>query len=250
MSKQSWLWALTTKQFALACVALVLVLVALGAAAAAILVPPQRVHEVRLVVGTRELSAQQVPYYSTATLSLAETYARYVTEALATGAEASISASVIAGTPVIRIQASASTDDASRKAVEQASIHLMTQVNAGGSENLERLRTAVVEASEEVAELKAARAALKAGASADRRVQAETRVRLAELRLVAASEAYRSAQLSNLNATTQLAVIQPAYSVTESLPKPILAGAIGGGVLGGLLSLAWFSLRAKRPTVG
>lgn len=85
--------------------------------------------EARLVVGEQTISAQSVPGYELATEQLAATYARLVegdyvrvAAATATGHNANVTlqASPISGSSVIRIQASADSDLASRNAANVA----------------------------------------------------------------------------------------------------------------------------------
>lgn len=248
MSKTGWVRSLDTRRITLISAALIIVLAGVGAALAAVLLPPRVAYETRLVVGTSELSAQQVPYYSTATVSLAETYARYITEVDGAGHAAELSASVIAETPVLRIEAVAPRAEDAKAAAEQAAANLMTKVNEGRSADFARLSDAVAQASNDLAELQGAEARLPENASASERARVAADIRLAELRLTAASDVYRNAQVADLNPTLQLSVIQEAFPVTETLPRPLLVGALAGGALGGLLCLVLFTLQAKRPS--
>lgn len=252
MDIRSWARQLSTQQVLAYGALLIIGLALLGANLAAIFVPRAYVFETRVVVGTRELTAQQVPYYSTAAVSMAETYARYVTEAdgAEVSPEVSITASVIADSPVIRVQASAPVEEDARTAVEQATENLITEANEGVPARSADLSAEIADRTRELAELTLQSEELEEVEDPDRDelVRVQTEVRLTELRLSALSEAYLEAQTASLNPATQLSAMEPAYQVTETVPRPVLVGGVAGAMLGAFAVFGWFTLRARRPS--
>lgn len=238
-----------TRQLLLYAAILVLVLAVVGAAIGAIFGPRDVAYEARVVVGSRDLSAQQVPFYSTATVSLAETYARYVTEedGVDLPFDVTVTASVIADTPVVRIQATAPVEDNAKRAAQQVAENLVTEVNEGSTSRTTGLADAIADLSRRLSELNIQADALEAAGDTDELVRVQTDIRLAELELDALSTAYREALTTEVNPATQLSIIQSAYRVTETAPRPVLVGALAGALVGGLATLGLFTLRARRP---
>lgn len=225
----------------------ILLTTVLGAALAALFVPTTYTYEARVVVGTRELAAQQVPGYTNATISLAETYARYVTEDPTTdSSQAIVSATMIPETPVIRIQATAPSAEEAESVAQQTTDDLLTEVNDPSVANHVSLGADIAELTSELADLGVQLEALDDDAG-EEAVRLETAIRLAELRLDALSTSYRDAYSVELAPTTQLTLVQPAQAVTETVPQPVLVGGVAGALLGGLITLTWFSLRARSP---
>ncbi|WP_454085472.1 hypothetical protein [Georgenia sp. Marseille-Q6866] len=163
-------------------------------------------------------------------------------------ANASVTASVIADTPVIRIRATAPIDDDARVAAEQTAERLTTEVNEGISSRTDGLAEDIAELTRDLAELTVQADSLEAESDVDELVRVQTDVRLAELRLDALSNAYREALTTEVNPSTQLSLIQPAQRVTETVPRPVLVGALAGALAGGLATLGLLALRARRPT--
>ncbi|MFK5582847.1 hypothetical protein [Serinicoccus sp. LYQ131] len=228
----------------------VLGLTLLGAGVGAAVGSGNHAYETRVVVGTRDLTAQQVPYYSTATVSLAETYARYVTEE--EGADLSpdvtVTASVIADSPVIRILATSSVEADAERAAEQTAENLIAEVNEGTTGRVADLSQEIVDLSREIDDLNLSVDELDAQDDREQLLGLNTEVRLAELELAALSDAYREAQAEALNPATQLSLVQPSYPVTETVPRPTLVGAVAGALISGLAILGWITLRTRQPT--
>lgn len=226
------------------CLVLVLGLALLGGIAG-LVVGREATAEARVVVGTGDLAAQQVPGYSAATVAMAETYARYVTEAdrASLPGDARVSASVVAETPVIRVQATAGTPETALSAVTSATEELISEVNEGGAERATDLAEQIGEVNSSLAALR--QEADKLSEQSEEWVDVDTQIRLADLRIAALSRAYEDAYADQVSPATALTLIEDPHPVDETVPQSALVGAVAGGVLGGLLALAWLMLRRR-----
>lgn len=218
---------------------IVLLCALLGGAAAWLVAEPRRSAESRLIVGTQDLGAQRIPYYSTATITLAETYARYLMEGgLSTSTDAQVEASAVPGTPVVRIVATAATQEQATAAAQEASRLLVERVGEAGAERTGQLEEEFRDTSQTVA-------TLRSGAEGGTPEQT-AELRLAELRLEALGNSYRDAYSAEVAPATDLQVVQDAMPVTVGLQQPVLLGALAGAMLAGLVLVARAALQHTR----
>lgn len=237
--------------------ALSLGLAMLGALAGLLAAGGSATAEARVVVGAQDLNAQSVPYYSTATVGLAETYARYVTEDAGEDLPESVtvSASVVAETPVIRIQAAAPSEAAAVAAAQRVTDDLLEVVNEGVATRSADLAADIEEVNRRLLSLRTQAETLQGEEATDETINVDTEVRLAELELSALSTAYEEAYAAQINPATGLTQVESAHLVYENVPRPVLTGAVAGAVIGALLTLAWFAQRhgasvgGRRPLV-
>ncbi len=219
---------------------------AAGALLALIFFPASPTAEARLIVGTQELSAQQVPFYTNSTVSLAETYARYITDGGIEGVDTGIElrATAVPETPLLRIEATADSAEAAMNGAQEAAEQLIERVNASAQrDQTDELQTQYLQASGNVAELKARVETLSTeGSTEESAVQLNSDLRLAELRVEALGEAYRQAYTTDVAPATDLRQVQEARTVTQTLPQPLLFGVLAGGLLGSLGVLVVASL--------
>lgn len=226
----------------------------LGAAGTMFAMPTAATAEARLVVGDQSLSAQQVAYYGTATVALAETYSRYVTEGwvetYAGQGVTGVQATVIPNTPVVRLSAEADTIEAAVAGADRAADSLVAQVADNSPANraveleaeFKASTTAAQEARREVERATSAAAGGRSGGE-ERLLAARTEQQLADAKVEALRTAYQNTLTASKTPTTGLTKIQPAAPVESQLAQPALLGAVAGGTIAVLGLLVWSMLR-------
>lgn len=227
--------------------ALVLVLGgALGALLFSQVFPSQDRAEVRLVVGNQSLGAQAVPGYTDATVRLAETYARLVTDEDLTD-DNTVRATVIPGNPVIRLQTTAPTESAALANAQAQADALIERVQQVASGNVAQARraylrnqAAVVAAQERVTQ------AADGGELPGRqlaRLRAE--LELSQIEADASAEVLQRRLAANADGSTSVSVVDTPEAVS-STARQWLSGAVAGVGLAAVLLVATALLRSRR----
>ena len=235
--------------------------------------------EARLLVGRVDTDARSVPGYAQATEDLAAVYARVVPTdvvltpvATATGTpidavSRSLSASPIAGSSMIRIEAKASSPDQARQLTQAAStaltayVHGLNDAGDRGVAEAQAYQTAAdeyadaqLQAETLQTQLDKTRSAVTAGLALPSAVdETAALVRAAKsselqkkLRLDAAAEAYRSAVKSD-GRRGELNVIADATDSGSNRTSTLEVGALTGLVAGILLGIGVVTARANLP---
>lgn len=220
----------------------------LGALVFPSLLPAGVTAETRLVVGNQTLGAQRVPGYAEATVTLAETYARFITLGTIKKSQSptvrDLQATVIPGNPVIRIQATADNPRDASAAVSAAGQALMTSVDKVSGSSVEQTRATYL---------------AKRTASDDARARADELAALVRQSanpgkklLADQEEAVRTAALARIESDAWVTIVQNELVdgtvqsagltvimdplVAPASKKPILLGLLLGG---GLAVLGW-----------
>lgn len=224
------------------------------------LVPQPAVAEARVAVGDRSIAAVMVPGYTDATVSLAESFARYITlDSVKSSVPPSVTqveATAIPTTPVIRIQVTAATTADAIKGANAAAKALVDQVSASDptSAQITSLKAQYTEAMQKQYQLQARANTLSRASGADptndalvveaRNAQVQAAVAKSEADGLAA--AYSNAIETSVGGHPVLTVVSQAAEVTDT-KRPIMLGALAGL---GLALVAWAAvltlLQARR----
>jgi len=220
----------------------------IGALVFPALMPAGVTAETRLVVGNQTLGAQRVPGYAEATVTLAETYARFITMGTVKKAAAptlsDLQATVIPGNPVIRVQATAANARDASAGVAAAAQALIKSVNqvAGTSVDQTReiylaKRTASDQAQAKV-DFYRALVTNSTKPSATLLAAQEAAVRTAALARIESDAYVTIVQNELVDGTIQSAGLTVIMDPLVSAPskKPMLLGLLLGG---GLAVLGW-----------
>lgn len=216
-------------------------------------ITPTYTAEIRLAVGSNDISDYSVPGYAQAVQSLASNYARYIIDSEqgasrspddgARADVASIQASPIPESNVVRIEV---TDEDSSTALDTAAElgdRLIVEINAP-DRNVPRLREKLSDATRQTAEAQVQLESLRAGGRGQipdsrRQVIADaiSRVETLQVEQEIAADALRSAA-QNLDSAASLTTIRPAAITTDSAGQSKRWGGIlgvGAGLLLGVL---------------
>jgi hypothetical protein len=215
----------------------------LGAAVAPTLLRSGISAETRLVVGDQTLGAQMVPGYTLATVTLAETYARFINRDTVARPElstvADLHASVIPNNPIIRIQATADNAADAVAGVTAAARILTESVSSVSARSTEASRQDFVATRTAYAAAQAKAEALGAEISAAAKPSdkakadhqaAVTNAALAQLESDAVGRLLQTQIEAGADKSTGLTTIMSAQ-VSSSDPKPRLFGALVGAAL-------------------
>lgn len=243
---------------------------ALVGALLSLLVPTRYTAEARLVVGEQTVSAQSVPGYATATQQLASTYARLMQGDevqqslnalnLESGA-ASVSASPIPDSSVIRVEAQGSTREDAVEAANTSAAALIAVVSEvrGPDSTFERVRAEYVEAQQELYEAQGMVEALAAlsdnavvgSAEADdltRQLAVATAdASAAELRAAALGSAYQERIRATVSTSSSIEVLQGAVVTQSTVSQNALLGGFVAAALVGLAIGVRLSRRGPWP---
>lgn len=222
--------------------------------------------ETRLVVGEQTISAQSVPGYSLATQQLAENYARLIdgdnisarTTAAVSGAQVSIRASAIAGSSVLRIEATGSSASEAVAAAKAAAGSLRDVVahdgaNSDAMANIEsRLSTAQEAlARSQEAQRRAARAVAVPGPIADsaslvsKAVEAQAVAQVAQVKVNALAQAYQDKLRAQLSSASTITVESDSRQTGTDERADAEIGGLAGFVLVAVLYALVLWLRRR-----
>jgi hypothetical protein len=128
-----YLASLGSRRLLIIAVVSTLLATVIGALVVPMFLRPAVTAETRLVVGNQTLGAQRVPGYASATVTPAETYARFITMEQVTKAQSAtlsdVQATVIPNNPVIRIEVTAGNAKDARSGAAAAARDLVVAVN-------------------------------------------------------------------------------------------------------------------------
>ncbi len=197
--------------------------------------------EAQLVVGDQSVRAQSVPGYALATQQLAATYARLIG-----AASEDASASPIPDSAIIRVRATAPTQDEAVAKADAAATQLIATANrARNQEEDDAASQAYLQAQQQ---LRAAQTRATAAASrpASVRGAAADQVALAQVRVDAAAESLRDDLRASLSNSAGVTVVHGAQPIEAGLPRPLLLGGFAGGAGAALLLAGGYVLVRPR----
>lgn len=241
--------------------------------------PPTYSAEARLAVGSTSLTAQAVPGYALAAQELAANYARYVNNAeeqsalqrdlhLGAGAIASVSASPIPESNVVRIEVTGSKEATAVAAAARVATSLIHLVNNSAAANTTAadilkqytdISTRVATAQQAVTAAQSAVASAVAQQPADpivlpslrqTAIAAAAKLAILQVQQEALSDKYRSVVSDNSGVSTQLLLVEHAVGTgsdrTTRAEQFGLAGLAAGCALALLLAVAAERRRLRR----
>lgn len=239
-----------------------LVLALLGFLLAGLL-PSKTTAEARVAVGPGDMSAGAVAGFPEATRSMAEDYARWVTTTgVQQGGAATITASPVPESNVIRVEAEAGDAATATKAAQQTAESLVASVNKGRSEsdpdqtlqNIRRLSSQWAAARTELSRAESAFGRATAGsgtARAETAGEALTKAQAAETTLSSQLEAQQEKykrQVADATSSADLRIVSNAAVASDSAKAARQQYAILGFALGLLLTLVYAALKDRRST--
>ena len=215
----------------------------LGALVVPMIIRPGVTAETRLVVGIQSRGAQTVPGYAQATVTLAETDARFITMDTVNKSQSptltDVQATAIPSNPVIRIQASAGNAKDARSGAAAAAQALIKSVNQVSSTTVDKTRQIYL--TKRAADVSAQandqllQAEIAANPNPSDQLKSAYQAAVTAAALTALeSDTYDNILRSQLQAgadqSTGLTVIM-APQVTSTTKNPMLLGALLGGAL-------------------